>query len=413
LLRFARQCALLGSGSAGFRTPEVSGKRFDHAHARRTPVDSFVSSRVALVRESPAPGFSTFEGEIGDLFTCSRRTPYPPASATATATEDAELADRAVDSPIVTYGNLCCSRDARRRAYISFTYVWHCLTQQAGHSDRHFNVISLDTPSKPPSNRPSERFTFIAHGVRVEIVADERHVLEQSVALLPVGWRQTDFSEVDASCRFSIDPSGFGHVLTLDGEHVAGPAALHEVLERFEPLVTVRVAERAPNHVFVHAGVVGWQGRGIVLPGYSFAGKTTLVAELVRAGAFYYSDEYAVLDRDGRVHPYPRPLQIRKPGERRQTRLSVRELGGTAGSEPLEVDLIVFCKYKPGANWRPRNLTAGRAALEMFQYTMSAQYAPEAALSTLRRVVSRATLLKGTRGETAPMIDFIAQSFSG
>jgi hypothetical protein len=42
----------------------------------------------------------------------------------------------------------------------------------------------------------------------------------------------------------------------------------------------------------------------MVLPGKSFAGKTTLVAALVRAGAEYWSDEYAVLDANGDVHPY-------------------------------------------------------------------------------------------------------------
>ena len=51
------------------------------------------------------------------------------------------------------------------------------------------------------------------------------------------------------------------------------------------------------------AGVVGWENRAIVMPGASFAGKTTLVRAWLEAGATYYSDEFAVLDRAGRVHP--------------------------------------------------------------------------------------------------------------
>src|SRR5262249_36246454 len=82
-------------------------------------------------------------------------------------------------------------------------------------------------------------------------------------------------------------------------------------LRTFEADVQLHVAEMAPERVFVHAGVVAYQGRGILLPGRSFAGKSTLVRELVQAGAQYYSDEYAVLDADGAVHPYPRPLSIR------------------------------------------------------------------------------------------------------
>ena len=80
------------------------------------------------------------------------------------------------------------------------------------------------------------------------------------------------------------------------------------------------VAEEARRGVFVHAGVVGWKGRALVLPGKSGAGKTTLVAELIRAGATYYSDEYAVLDERGRVHPYARPLAVRVDGRRQRRR---------------------------------------------------------------------------------------------
>jgi len=133
----------------------------------------------------------------------------------------------------------------------------------------------------------------------------------------------------------------------------------------------------------------------------------------VRAGASYYSDEYAVLDRDGRVHPYPRALQMREPGDHRQTAVAVHELGGAAGTDPLDVALVLFCRYKPGGVWRPRNVSSGRAALEMFRYTMCAQFAPEAALRTFARVLSNAPALKGTRGDTAQVLDFIAERFGG
>ena len=65
----------------------------------------------------------------------------------------------------------------------------------------------------------------------------------------------------------------------------------------------------------MHAGVVGWNGRALLLPGRTLSGKTTLVAELLRAGATYYSDELAVLDARGRVHPFPKPLAIREKGD--------------------------------------------------------------------------------------------------
>ena len=35
----------------------------------------------------------------------------------------------------------------------------------------------------------------------------------------------------------------------------------------------VHIANHAPDRVFMHAGVVGWNQRALVLPGASFAGK--------------------------------------------------------------------------------------------------------------------------------------------
>src|ERR671929_229610 len=86
-----------------------------------------------------------------------------------------------------------------------------------------------------------------------------------------------------------------------------------------------------------HAGVVGWQGRAILIPGRSFSGKSTLVAALVRAGATYYSDEFAVLDERGRVHPFPKKLSMRLEGSARPRFAPVEELGGRRGTTPLRV----------------------------------------------------------------------------
>lgn len=77
----------------------------------------------------------------------------------------------------------------------------------------------------------------------------------------------------------------------------------------------VFLAGRLRRRVMIHAGVVTWRGAAIVLPGASGAGKTSLVIELVRLGARYYSDEFAIVDAGGRVFPYARPLCVRRrPG---------------------------------------------------------------------------------------------------
>src|SRR5205085_10523469 len=138
-------------------------------------------------------------------------------------------------------------------------------------------------------------------------------------------------------------------------------------LEAFESDLQLYVAATARRRLFVHAGVVGWRGRAVVLPGRSFAGKTTLVAALVRAGATYYSDEYAVFDRAGRVHPYARPLALRE-GAGRQTKVSVEALDGVKGVRALPVGLVIVRVYRSGARLRVRWLSNGQGSMSLLAF---------------------------------------------
>jgi len=69
--------------------------------------------------------------------------------------------------------------------------------------------------------------------------------------------------------------------------------------------------------LYVHAGVVAFEGRGMILVGESGAGKTSTVAGLVRRGAMYLSDEVALLDpAAGTVIPFHAPMAV-KPWTRK------------------------------------------------------------------------------------------------
>ncbi|HYL99993.1 MAG TPA: hypothetical protein VEZ90_13655, partial [Blastocatellia bacterium] len=174
-----------------------------------------------------------------------------------------------------------------------------------------------------------------------------------------------------------------------------------EALDLFESDLQLHIAEAARGRVFVHSGVVAWNGKAILVPGRSFSGKTTLVAELVRAGATYYSDEYAVLDGQGRVYPYPKPLAIRRSGSQIQTKVPVESLGGSSGNGPIPVGLVAVCSYREGARWRPRSLSAGQGALALLANTVPARRKPERALAAIQRIVAAAPVMKGTRGDAA------------
>jgi len=180
-----------------------------------------------------------------------------------------------------------------------------------------------------------------------------------------------------------------------------------EFLERFASIVALHVAENSREFMFMHAGVVGWGEQAIVLPGRSMSGKTTMVADLVRAGATYYSDDFALIDSQGRVYPYPRPLQIRDGRTHRQASCPVEQLGGLAGEAPLQIALVVLSQYKPQSTWLPRELSPGVACLRMLDNTISARKAPEIALRSLRQVAGCAVAVQGVRGESSQVIQWI------
>jgi serine kinase of HPr protein (carbohydrate metabolism regulator) len=173
--------------------------------------------------------------------------------------------------------------------------------------------------------------------------------------------------------------------------------------------VQLTIAEYAPRRVFVHAGVVAWKGAAILIPGLSYSGKTTLVSELIRAGATYYSDEYAVIDERGRVHAYPRALGVRSPSTAIAAKVEAKEFGGDVGTKPLRTGLVISTSFKERARWRPRELTRGKGVLEMLSNTVSARTQPELALNVLPKALEGAKILKGVRGEARDIVDSILE----
>lgn len=225
--------------------------------------------------------------------------------------------------------------------------------------------------------------SIVAFGVRIGIRLSDAAVLSEVVALLPAGWRPARSNVVDHLMSVIVGGPGPGGVrrfnlLYADARRLARTLDPAEMLGALERYVKSYVVEAAPRRVFVRAGVVGWRGRAIVLAGDGPASRAALVTALVRAGGVRYSDEYAVFDARGRVHPYP---------------------GAVARLRPLPVALVAMTRPVAGARWRPRPLSPGEAMLELLARAAPARVKPEATLSTLERAVSGARAIEGRGGE--------------
>ncbi|MBV9927208.1 MAG: hypothetical protein JOZ96_19480 [Acidobacteria bacterium] len=250
----------------------------------------------------------------------------------------------------------------------------------------------------------ADGISFRSYGVSVGVRVSDHSVMDIVRELLPPGWKPSTRPLVDR--LYSLFVGGEArrgvrrfNLLYRDASLLGRSLSLEELCDVFQSDLKLHVAEKARRRVFVHAGVVGWRGVALLIPGRSFSGKTTLVAELVRAGADYYSDEYAVLDAEGRVHPFPQPLGIRAEGAARQERVAAEDLGGRPGKRPLKVGLILATKYRPNAHWRPRELTHGQGVLELLANAVAAREDPGGVLSFLSRATEGARVLGGPRGD--------------
>jgi len=244
------------------------------------------------------------------------------------------------------------------------------------------------------------------YGVRLGIRTNLTPLAKAVAGCLPPGCRPSRSREVDETFSLWADPSGSRPSrLYVGGRRRARSRDLAQLLALLESELRLCVAARATRRTFVHAGVVGWRGVAIVLPGRSRSGKTTLVAELIRAGASYLSDEFAVLDARGRVHPFAKPLSIRGEGgcDRHVQRPSAEALGGRSARSALPVGLVVLATHRPGASWAPSALSPGHAVLEMLAHTVPARLRPAESLRALERAVARAVVVKGERGEAAEL----------
>lgn len=239
---------------------------------------------------------------------------------------------------------------------------------------------------------------YCVHGVYFAVRSNSAQFMDRIARTLPLGSRQVRTRKVAATFQFALG--------TGDTERVVG-----RKLDDLAGEVAFLVASRAQGQSFLHAGVVAWQGKAIVIPGKSFSGKTSLVREFLKAGAEYYSDEYAVVDGRGYVHPFPRALRIRRGLESRSRVVSPESLGATVGKKALRVGMILLTKYQDGATWQPRLIDGGELVLKVMRNSVAVRRSPRETLLRVRRMVSTAEAFRGTRGNVREVVDWCLEHY--
>jgi hypothetical protein len=251
-----------------------------------------------------------------------------------------------------------------------------------------------------------DAFAVTGFGARIGVRVSDPALVPDLIQRLPPGARLSTPGLVDSIVSVRLGGAGARrgvrnfHMVYGDHARIVRTHRLAAALDSFETTLRLAVALHSRRRVFVHAGAVAWRGAAILLPGATMAGKTELTAALVRAGAEYLSDEYALLDDAGRAHPFPKPLSLRD-ADFNQTETPVAEIGGRAARGAWPVGLVVMTRYRPGATWRPRRLSPGAGALAMLEHTLAVRRRPEQATCALAAAAARAPVFKTERADAA------------
>lgn len=195
-----------------------------------------------------------------------------------------------------------------------------------------------------------------------------------------------------------IDRAGGQLRLYRNGELIESAEQANALSRSLIDCIDRAFIDQLRNLHAVHAGAVLFGNRAVLLPGKSFAGKSSLVAELLRRGATCLSDEYALIDGAGIVHAYPRPLLLRNGGHA-QTPVLPRDLNAKAASSPARVGWILALRYQAGGAWNVEKAPQSMALLSLLQNTPHALADSPRMVDSFERAVAGAQCFEGYRGE--------------
>lgn len=251
---------------------------------------------------------------------------------------------------------------------------------------------------------------FESDGVPVRVTWDGEEIGARIGDVLPP--EVTVLSDDVQAETFGLKTDAPGvYTYTRDNSPVSSDLDLEFGLMMLQTQIRIFIGINAPGRIFVHAGAVAIDGRAVIFPGRSFAGKTSIVAEFLRAGATYISDEFAVIDADCLVHPYPTRLSVRGAGDDRRD-VDAESFGASQATSSLPLGAVVVTSYKPGAEWAPAEMTRGQAALALLDNTVAALERHAEAIAVFKQLTAGPLLLGGERGDAAAVVDDLMSRLS-
>ena len=195
----------------------------------------------------------------------------------------------------------------------------------------------------------------------------------------------------ERSLILRVQSDGWLYDFPLAGEHHIRTGDLPYIFVLLDAHVLNHFRSSSTQHWVMHAGMVARAGKGILLPGGTTHGKSTLTAMLVHEGLDYLGDEHVILDREGSlaVRGFPRPIVLREDSYEK-----IREI--VPALEPVVPPLLI--EGKGDFYIDPENLRPGSVAEQAeLLYIVFPHYAPDEspALVPISKADAMVQLLRG------------------
>jgi hypothetical protein len=238
-----------------------------------------------------------------------------------------------------------------------------------------------------------------------------------------------------AACTFRVQTrtATGDHRLFMNDREILRTDNLAYLLACFEYEMYAEVIRREANHLLVHAGAVCLRESGVLLAGEKGAGKTTLVAFLIKNGFRYVSDEMSAIAFDsGRLTPVPRSLNIKEPVRERLSAaggaLKILPYGDDPANyrshfalprpdsvtrQPVPISLIVFPRYRSGSRTRVQALKKTEAAVELVRHSHNFSWLPEKCFDAIADLAGKAPSLRLGFGNPEEAVEEIRRQIPG
>jgi len=176
---------------------------------------------------------------------------------------------------------------------------------------------------------PQEHYTFWGYSIAVR--SNSRDILEYIQAIYercitPPGHQESTHSslyvlniidDIDNSNELILQSERETHRLKckdlhrFDYDYYTSEGTVPNPLAYVQWFVLDNACFLAKEYQLIHAGAVSWDGKGVIFPGISGMGKTTLTIKLVQSGCRFLSDEIAALQPDQEVvEPFFRRINL-------------------------------------------------------------------------------------------------------